>query len=84
MRTNAGYNIIKSIQLPNVKFVLGEKANERGTKYVTWRCPNGSDYYYGHYIEDRASATIDLYERAQEEITFIISQLKEQKENGKK
>jgi hypothetical protein len=42
---------------------------------------NFTDYYYGHYIESLAAATLDLYERAKDEIEFIIEQLKEQNNN---
>ena len=77
-RINIGYKIIKVVALPHTEFVLGEKTTDSGTKYVTWRCMNFTDYYYGHYIESLATATLDLYERAKDEIEFIIAQLKEQ------
>ena len=77
MRENIGYRIIKSIALPNCEFVLGEKITTSGTKYVTWRCVRLTDYYYGHYIESLEAATRDLYERAKEEIDFVLSQTKE-------
>ena len=77
MRENAGYKIVKGILLPNCEFVLGEKKTASGTKYVTWRCNNHTDYYYGHYIENFDAAMLDLYERVQDEVIFIISQLKE-------
>ena len=76
-RTNAGYKIIKVVALPHTEFVLGEKTTDSGTKYVTWRCNNHTDYYYGHYIENFDLALLDLYERVQDEVIFIISQLKE-------
>ena len=75
MRENVGYRIIKSIALPNCEFVLGEKQSSSGTKYVTWRCVKFTDYYYGHYIESLDAATRDLYERAKEEIEFILNQM---------
>ena len=77
MRTNVGYKIIKVIALHHTEFVLGEKTTNSGTKYVTWRCNNQTDYYYGHYIENLDLAMLDLYERVQDEVIFIISQLKE-------
>ena len=79
-RTNAGYKIIKVVALPYTEFVLGEKITDSGTRYVTWRCNNQTDYYYGHYIENFESALLDLYERVQDEVIFIISQLKEKKQ----
>ena len=75
MRENAGYKIIKGILLPHCEFVLGEKQSTSGTQYVTWRCVNFTDYYYGHYTESLKSATRDLYERAKEEIEFILNQM---------
>ena len=77
MRKNVGYKIIKSIAFPCCEFVLGEKITTSETKYVTWRCVRLTDYYYGHYIESLDIATRDLYERAKEEIEFILSQMKE-------
>ena len=79
-RTNVGYKIIKVIALPHTEFVLGEKITDSGTKYVTWRCNNHTDYYYGHYIENFDLAMLDLYERVQDEVIFIISQLKEKRQ----
>ena len=76
-RINVGYRIIKVIALTHTEFVLGEKTTDSGTKYVTWRCNNRTDYYYGHYIENLDLALLDLYERAQDEVVFIISQLRE-------
>ena len=77
MRENAGYQIIKSIALPHCEFVHGEKHAATGTKYVTWRCANSKDYYYGHYVESLDAATRDLYERAKEEIEFILNQMED-------
>lgn len=74
-RTNAGYEIIMSIKLPDEEFVLGKKTNATVTEYVTWRTPDGKIYYYGHYIKDERNAIIDLYERAQDEIIWRLSQL---------
>ena len=75
MRENARYKIIKSISLPSCEFVLGEKETASGTKYVTWRCVRLKDYYYGHYTESLITATRDLYERAKEEIEFILNNM---------
>jgi hypothetical protein len=83
MRENAGYKIIKGILLPNCEFVLGEKQTASGTKYVTWRCVRLTDYYYGHYIESLDAATRDLYERAKEEIEFILLHTKEAENENK-
>lgn len=77
MRCNAGYEIIKSIKLPDIEFVLGERQSSLGTQYVTWRCYDEKDYYFGHYTTSYNAALCDLYERAQDEIIYIISTLKE-------
>ena len=83
LRTNQGYTIIASVSLPNEEYVLGEKKNSiNDTKYVTWCYVNGTDFYYGHYIDDKDQASKDMYERAQKEIEYRISQL-ERKINEK-
>ena len=75
-RTNAGYTIISSIKLPIDEFVVGEMPLSTGEKqYVTWYCVNGSDYYYGHYMNDKNIAMMDLYERAELEIKYHKRQL---------
>ena len=77
-RTNQGYTIIASILLPNQEYVLGEKQTQsREPKYVTWCCVNETDYYYGHYINNKNVAMKDMYERAQHEIAYRINRLKE-------
>ena len=77
MRENAGYKITKAIILPHCEFVLEEKETNSVAKYVTWRCVNGTDYYYGHYTSSLHSATRDLYERAKDEIEFILNQMED-------
>ena len=77
-RTNQDYTIIVSITLPDQEYVLGEKQTEsREPKYVTWCCVNETDYYYGHYIDDKNVALRDLYERVQHEISYRIDRLNE-------
>ena len=77
-RTNAGYTIIASIQLPDYEYVLGEKQTEsKEHKYVTWYCANGKDYYHGHYTDSKNKALYDLYERARKEIDYRIKKLDE-------
>jgi hypothetical protein len=80
LRSNAGYKIIESIQLSSVEFVLGERESTTGTQYVTWRCYAEKEYHFGHYIENYIDALIDLLERAQDEIIYAISRLKEYEE----
>ena len=77
-RTNAGYTIIATIQLPNQEYVLGEKQTEsREPKYVTWYCVDKKNYYHGHYIDDKNVALRDLYERVNHEIAYRIDRLNE-------
>jgi hypothetical protein len=77
-RTNAGYTIIATIQLPNQEYVLGEKQMEsREPKYVTWYCVDKKNYYHGHYIDDKNVALRDLYERVNHEIAYRIDRLNE-------
>lgn len=77
-RTNAGYTIIATIQLPNQEYVLGEKQMEsKEPKYVTWYCANSKDYYHGHYTDSKDKATYDLYERVRKEIDYRMQKLEE-------
>ena len=74
-RTNAGYEIIETISLPNEEYVLGVKTttfNEQA--YVTWVYVDGT-YYYGHYLNDYDVALKDLYERVKNELEWRIEKL---------
>ena len=74
-RTNAGYEIIETISLPNEEYVLGERTttfNEQA--YVTWVYVDGT-YYYGHYLNDYNVALKDLYERVKNELEWRIEKL---------
>ena len=82
-RTNAGYDIIKSITLPDEEFVLGIKTTENKNTYVTWCCVDKVNYHYGHYIDDYKKALTDLYERAKVSIQWILDRLEEQQNEQK-
>ena len=74
-RTNAGYEIIETISLPDEEYVLGERTttfNEQA--YVTWVYVDGT-YYYGHYLNDYDVALKDLYERVKNELEWRIDRL---------
>ena len=74
-RTNAGYEIIETISLPNEEYVLGERTtafNEQA--YVTWVYVDGT-YYYGHYLNEYDVALKDLYERVKNELEWRIEKL---------
>ena len=63
-RVNEGYVITDSIHIGNAEFVIGENQTQYGTMYVTWKCSNGTDYYWGHYLSERQAAEKDLLDRA--------------------
>ena len=67
-RKNAHYVIIQSIIIGEDEYVLGKHETEE--KYVTWNYANGA-YYYGHYIDDYATAKIDLYTRCINEMDYL-------------
>lgn len=69
IRTNAEYRIIEAIRIDTEnEVVLGQTETRFGTQYVTWKCKNGTDYYWGHYITDYDSARIDLFKRVLESL----------------
>ena len=67
-RKNANYVIIQSVTIGDDEYVLGK--HETTGKYVTWNYANGG-YYYGHYIDDYATAKIDLYTRCINEMEYL-------------
>ena len=74
-RTNAGYEIIETISLPNEEYVLGERTTTFNEQvYVTWVYVDGT-YYYGHYLNDYDVALKDLYERVKNELEWRIEKL---------
>ena len=66
-RVNANYRIVDSIHVGEAEFVLGVHT-VRANMYVTWRCNQGENYYWGHYYTDELAAKRDLLQRAQEEL----------------
>ena len=80
-RINAGFQIIDSIFIGESEFVLGvNKANP--TIFVTWKCADGANYYWGHYHTDQIAAKKDLLKRAQEELDSIEQHWKKVKEDN--
>lgn len=75
MRTNAGYEIINSFRFDEKhEIVLGRAYSKySGTRYVTWECLNGDNYFWGHYTEDY----LDAYEDFAERIMKHVQELKE-------
>ena len=74
-RTNAGYDIIKSIVLPDEEYVLGVKTIDGKNQYVTWCCVEKTNYHYGHYFSNYKQAVRDLYVRAQKMINWTLENL---------
>ena len=65
-RECAGYIITQSIMVKDSEFVLGE--HPKKDMYVTWRCKDGDNYFWGHYMNERHQADRDLLERAKTEL----------------
>lgn len=64
-RFNAGYDIVDSIHVEGVEFVLGVHQTI-ANHYVTWRCNDMKNYYWGRYFTDHMKAVKDLCHRASE------------------
>ena len=71
-RINQGYVIIDSITVKNVEFVLGEHPTAP-SRYVTWECKDGNNYYWGHYMSDKFAAKRDLHKRVESEVSYLRS-----------
>lgn len=72
-RENAGYLITDSCHVGDSEFVLGVHLTEPH-QFVTWKCTNQTDYYWGHYFSDLFSAQKDFVARAQEEVQYLEEQ----------
>ena len=59
IRMNQNYIIINEINVGDAEFVLGFNP-DAPSKYVTWECKNGDNYFIGHYFSDRLKAQKDL------------------------
>ena len=70
-RECAGYIITQSIKVKDSEFVLGE--HPKKDMYVTWRCKDGDNYFWGHYTSNRYEALKDLCQRAEREIDYLVS-----------
>ena len=69
-RINQGYEIIQSLEVGCAEFVLGVNV-KAPNQFVTWKCTDKTDYYWGHYMNSQLAAMRDLCERALEEVTFL-------------
>ena len=73
VRINQGYVITDSCHVGNSEFVLGVHSTAP-QQFVTWKCNNQTDYYWGHYFSTLFDAQKDLVARAQEEIQCLEEQ----------
>ena len=51
--------------------ILGE--HPKKDMYVTWRCKDGDNYFWGHYTSNRYEALKDLCQRAEREIDYLAA-----------
>ena len=70
-RECAGYIITQSIKVKDSEFVLGE--HPKKDMYVTWRCKDGDNYFWGHYTSNRYEALKDLCQSAEREIDYLAA-----------
>lgn len=70
-RECAGYIITQSIKVKDSEFVLGE--HPKKDMYVTWRCKDGDNYFWGHYTSNRYEALKGLCQRAEREIDYLAA-----------
>ena len=69
-RKNQGFIIVNQITIGGAEFVLGvHKKNPNS--FVTWKCKDKDDYYWGHYFTNLLAAQKDFCKRALEEIKAI-------------
>lgn len=69
-RENTGYVITDSFHVGDLEFVLGTHKTMPG-QFVTWRCINRTDYYWGHYFDNLLSAQKDFVSRVQAELQYL-------------
>lgn len=70
IRMNEGYIITDSICIDEAEFVLGVSSTAP-SMFVTWKCSDGNNYYWGHYTTDQLAAKRDLLTRASEELEIL-------------
>ena len=70
-RECARYIITQRIKVKDSEFVLGEHPQK--DMYVTWRCKDGDNYFWGHYTSNRYEALKDLCQRAEKEIDYLAA-----------
>lgn len=73
VRINQGYIITDSCHVGDSEFVLGVHSTAP-QQFVTWKCKDRTDYYWGHYFSTLFDAQKDLVARAQEEVQCLEEQ----------
>ena len=67
IRVNEGYRIIETVRIDtSLEVVMGQLETSYGMQYVTWRCTNANNYYYGHYFGNYEECRRDLFKRVLE------------------
>ena len=61
-RINAGYEIIESCTIGSTELVIGHNP-KAPNPYVCWYCKNGTDYFWGCYVNELSAAREKLNER---------------------
>ena len=69
-RKNQGYISVNQITVGSAEFVLGVH-EKTPNSFVTWKCKDKDDYYWGHYFTNLLAAQKDFCKRALEEIKAI-------------
>ena len=72
--TGYGY-AIKGVEFSYVQVADIVQFSEHPKKdmYVTWRCKDGDNYFWGHYTINRYEALKDLCQRAEKEIDYLAA-----------
>ena len=65
-RINGGYEIIEGCTVGSTEIVIGHNPDATNP-YVCWYCKNGTDYFWGYYVNEMSAAREKLMERYQTE-----------------
>ena len=70
---NAGYEIIESCTIGSTELVIGHNP-KAPNPYVCWYCKNGTDYFWGCYVNELSAAREKLNERYQTVMPSALQQ----------
>lgn len=71
-RENIGYVITDSVKIGDTEFVIATHKTD-STRFATWACENGNNYYWGHYMNTREAAERDLVSRLNDQLRLLDS-----------